>query len=51
MSKTLSEKIIREWKSSPELRSEFMNDVASYEAYRRADAKGLVRIQSKKKTE
>jgi len=51
MSETLSEKIIREWQSSPELRSEFMNDVASYEAYCRADIAGLVRIQSKKKAE
>ena len=51
MSKTLSEKIIREWKSSPELRSEFMNDVTSYEAYCRANAVGLVRIQGSKKAE
>ena len=51
MAETLSERIIRTWKASPELRSEFMNDITSYEAFCRADTAGLVRIIGKNKAE
>lgn len=47
MQETLSEKIIRTWKSDLKLQEEFMGDIQAYEAYCRADAAGLVRIIGK----
>ncbi len=48
MSETLSETMIREWKSSPELQAEFMGDFQAYAAFCKANAAGLVRIQGRK---
>jgi hypothetical protein len=39
----LPSEIIRDWKSSPELRAEFGDDVLRFAAYRSATAQGLVR--------
>ncbi len=44
---TIEQKIIRQWKSDPDLRAEFMGDITAYEAYLKACDKGLVRILGK----
>ena len=43
MEKTLSEKIIEEWKSDPKLREEFIT-IGAYEGFRRAEEAGLIKI-------
>ena len=43
MEKTLSEKIIDEWKSDRKLREEFIT-IGAYEGFRRAEEAGLIKI-------
>lgn len=37
--------IIKEWKTNPKVRAEFCNSLASYAAYRKAEAAGSVRVR------
>ena len=46
--KSIEEKIIAEWKSDSKLRQEFNDDLAAFEAYRRNELLGNIKILGKK---
>lgn len=47
MSETTEQIIIRSWKTSPDIREEFLNDFKAYAAFSLANAAGKVKIQGK----